>query len=76
MSYLQTISRGWHAQQSDSELELLLWPSSRRVRVLTDAQISFGTIPNEHWHQPEWIDENVAAAARRKMELQRIIYAG
>jgi alpha 1,2-mannosyltransferase len=43
---------------------------------LTDAPISFGTIPNEHWHQPEWIDEDLAKAARRKMEKQRIIYAG
>jgi len=47
-----------------------------RVRVLTDAPISFGVIPKEHWYQPDWIDENVAKAARRKMELQRIIYAG
>lgn len=50
--------------------------SCSRVRILTDAPISFGVIPKEHWYQPDWIDENMARAARRKMELQRIIYAG
>ncbi|KAN0133777.1 glycosyl transferase [Lactarius tabidus] len=43
-----------------------------RVSVLTDAPISFGTIPREHWVQPEWIDEEKAQEARRRMGSDRI----
>ncbi|KAJ7677281.1 nucleotide-diphospho-sugar transferase [Mycena rosella] len=32
----------------------------QRVRVLTDAPLSFQVIPREHWVQPDWIDENRA----------------
>jgi len=48
----------------------------QRVTTLTDNPIEFGLIPAEHWFQPDWIDEDLAAAGRRKMEAQRIIYAG
>lgn len=44
------------------------------VSVLTDAPISFGTIPREHWVQPEWIDEEKAQEARRQMGSNRIHY--
>ena len=46
--------------------------NDRRVSVLTDAPISFGTIPREHWAQPEWIDEERAQEARRRMGSDRM----
>lgn len=54
--------------------DLLNYP--RRVSILTDAPISFGLIPKEHWVQPDWIDEERAREGRQKMMSQRIIYAG
>ncbi|KAG6866925.1 hypothetical protein C0991_003841 [Blastosporella zonata] len=48
----------------------------RRVSVLTDAPISFGLIPKEHWFQPDWIDETKARDGRTRMMWQGIIYAG
>ena len=48
----------------------------RTVSNLTEAKISFGLIPPEHWYQPEWIDEDRAAQGRQKMHEQNIIYAG
>ncbi|KAI5897365.1 glycosyltransferase family 15 protein [Schizophyllum commune H4-8] len=45
------------------------------VSNLTEAKISFGLIPPEHWYQPEWIDEDRAAQGRQKMHEQNIIYA-
>jgi alpha 1,2-mannosyltransferase len=47
-----------------------------RVSVLTDAPMSFGLIPTEHWVQPDWIDEDRASKGRLKMMSQRIIYGG
>ena len=52
----------------DPELDLQY--NDRRVSVLTDAPVSFGTIPREHWVQPEWIDEERAQEARRQMGIQ------
>ena len=48
----------------------------RTVSNLTEAKISFGLIPPEHWYQPAWIDEDRAAQGRQKMHEQNIIYAG
>ncbi|KAJ6496691.1 glycosyltransferase family 15 protein [Mycena vitilis] len=48
----------------------------QRVSVLTDAPVSFGLIPKEHWVQPDWIDEDRARRGRLKMMSQRIIYGG
>ncbi|TRM62896.1 glycosyltransferase family 15 protein [Schizophyllum amplum] len=45
------------------------------VANMTEAQISFGLIPPEHWYQPEWIDEEKATQGRQKMHEQNIIYA-
>ncbi|KAF8636698.1 hypothetical protein AX17_003503 [Amanita inopinata Kibby_2008] len=47
----------------------------QRVSLLTDAPVSFGQIPREHWFQPAWIDEERARAGRLKLMAQRIIYA-
>ncbi|KAF9227899.1 glycosyltransferase family 15 protein [Gyrodon lividus] len=46
----------------------------RRVSVLTDAPVSFGVIPSEHWFQPDWIDENLAREGRDRLIRQNIIY--
>ncbi|KIJ62421.1 glycosyltransferase family 15 protein [Hydnomerulius pinastri MD-312] len=46
----------------------------RRVSVLSAAPMEFGTIPKEHWYAPPWIDEQKAAAARKKMGEDGIIY--
>ncbi|KAH7889673.1 glycosyltransferase family 15 protein [Phlebopus sp. FC_14] len=48
----------------------------RRVSVLTDAPVSFGLIPREHWFQPDWIDEDRAREGREKLVRQNIIYGG
>ncbi|KAJ7774597.1 glycosyltransferase family 15 protein [Mycena maculata] len=48
----------------------------QRIGVLTDAPVSFGLIPREHWVQPDWIDEERARQGRLKMMNQRIIYGG
>ncbi|EIW85168.1 glycosyltransferase family 15 protein [Coniophora puteana RWD-64-598 SS2] len=46
----------------------------RRVSVLTDAPVSFGEIPHDHWHQPDWIDEEKAQEGRNRLVRQGIIY--
>ncbi|KAJ7449825.1 glycosyltransferase family 15 protein [Mycena latifolia] len=48
----------------------------QRVSVLMDAPISFGLIPQEHWVQPDWIDEARARRGRQKLMSQRVIYGG
>lgn len=66
---------------------LFLWPSrlvfnidhlarQRRVSVLTDANVTFGVIPKDHWYQPDWIDEERATEGRNKLVQQNIIYGG
>ncbi|PFH54343.1 glycosyltransferase family 15 protein [Amanita thiersii Skay4041] len=46
------------------------------VSEVTDAQVQFGLIPPDHWHQPSWIDEAKASAAREKMIENKVIYGG
>lgn len=48
----------------------------KRISVLTDAPIEWGLIPKDHWYQPDWIDESKAAAERKKMEDENVIYGG
>ncbi|KAF9076991.1 glycosyltransferase family 15 protein [Rhodocollybia butyracea] len=47
-----------------------------RVSVLTRASISFGLIPEDHWLQPEWIDEQRASDIRQKMMAKGVMYGG
>lgn len=54
----------------------VLRASYRRVSVISASKMEFGLIPREHWFQPDWIDEKKAAAARNKMEEEKIIYGG
>ncbi|KAK2466906.1 hypothetical protein APHAL10511_001164 [Amanita phalloides] len=48
----------------------------QRLSVLTDAPVSFGQIPKDHWIQPDWIDEDRARRGRLQLLSQGIIYAG
>ncbi|KAJ7896789.1 glycosyltransferase family 15 protein [Mycena olivaceomarginata] len=48
----------------------------KRISALSRAPMEFGVIPHDWWFQPDWIDETRAAAGRKKMEDQGIIYAG
>ncbi|KAK7036092.1 glycosyltransferase family 15 protein [Favolaschia claudopus] len=48
----------------------------KRISALSYAPMEFGVIPHDWWFQPDWIDETRAAAGRKKMEEQGIIYAG
>ncbi|KAH9163303.1 glycosyltransferase family 15 protein [Lactarius sanguifluus] len=48
----------------------------RRVSILTSGPVYFGKIPDEHWYQPNWINETHAQEERRKMENDGIIYGG
>ncbi|KAI8998541.1 glycosyltransferase family 15 protein [Trametes punicea] len=47
-----------------------------RVQTLTDAKVEFGLIPRDNWVQPDWIDEERATEARRKMVQENVIYGG
>ncbi|KAH9966683.1 glycosyltransferase family 15 protein [Russula dissimulans] len=47
-----------------------------RVSEITDATVEFGLIPPSHWHQPDWIDEEKASAARETMAKNNVIYGG
>jgi len=37
-----------------------------------DGKVEFGLIPHDDWFQPDWIDEEKAAAGRKKLE--HVIY--
>ncbi|KAF8180086.1 glycosyltransferase family 15 protein [Pholiota molesta] len=57
--------------------DLPFMPSFKeRVTELTDADVQFGLIPPEHWHQPPEIDERKASEAREQMVRNRVIYGG
>lgn len=43
---------------------------------VTTSPVSYGLIPKEDWFQPDWIDEEKATKARKKMEDDRVIYGG
>ncbi|KAI0079942.1 glycosyltransferase family 15 protein [Panus rudis PR-1116 ss-1] len=48
----------------------------KRIQTITDAEVKFGKIPPEHWHQPDWIDEEKATKARQEMVEHQVIYGG
>ncbi|KAJ9104391.1 hypothetical protein QFC20_004527 [Naganishia adeliensis] len=41
---------------------------------LTNAKCHYGVIENDHWNQPDWIDEDKATAAREEMIRKKVIY--
>ncbi|KAL4066353.1 glycosyltransferase family 15 protein [Scleroderma yunnanense] len=47
-----------------------------RISVISASSMEFGVIPPEFWYQPSWIDEEKAAAARKQMDADNIIYGG
>lgn len=46
----------------------------RLTRAMTQGKVHYGLVPKEHWGYPEWIDQNIAAEARKIMESRNIIY--
>ena len=48
----------------------------RRISAEINGSVEFGLIPQEHWYQPDWIDEDRARASRDKMVADNIIYGG
>ncbi|KAH6903455.1 alpha-1,2 mannosyltransferase KTR1 [Coprinopsis sp. MPI-PUGE-AT-0042] len=46
-----------------------------RVSILASGEVKFGKIPEEHWKQPDWINEDLAKASRDRMKSQRVPYA-
>jgi alpha 1,2-mannosyltransferase len=46
------------------------------ISALTSAEVEFGLIPQEHWKQPPWIDEEKATTAREEMVQHKVIYGG
>jgi len=47
-----------------------------RTSEVTNAQVQYGLIPNDHWVQPDWIDEDRATESRNKMIKDQVIYGG
>lgn len=41
---------------------------------LTNSKCHYGLIEPDHWHQPDWIDEQKASAAREEMIRKQVIY--
>ncbi|KAF5329373.1 hypothetical protein D9619_009451 [Psilocybe cf. subviscida] len=46
------------------------------LQNIVSSKAEFGLIPHDHWFQPDWIDEERAAAGRTKMVADDIIYGG
>ncbi|KAJ7151885.1 glycolipid 2-alpha-mannosyltransferase-domain-containing protein, partial [Mycena crocata] len=47
--------------------------SRREITALIAAPVQFVLIPPEHWHQPSWIDEARASAAKSRMAKSHVI---
>ncbi|KAJ1810623.1 hypothetical protein LPJ56_005874, partial [Coemansia sp. RSA 2599] len=48
----------------------------RFIAASTTSNVTFATIPHDHWSVPDFVDEEKAAQARRKMEENKVIYGG
>ena len=57
-------------------LNALSYIFPRRVTNIIQSPVEFGIVPRDHWFQPDWIDEDRASAARKKMVDDNIIYGG
>jgi len=44
--------------------------------MVTYSKVEFGVIPQDHWFQPDWVDEDKASKARKQMEENGVIYGG
>ena len=43
---------------------------------IVSGPVHFGQIPEEHWYQPDWINETAAAEERSKMVAVGLGYGG
>ncbi|KAJ1834504.1 hypothetical protein IWW55_005559 [Coemansia sp. RSA 2706] len=43
--------------------------------AMTRANVSFGTIPHEHWSYPSWINQTRARESRQRLHAQGVFYA-
>ena len=48
----------------------------RRVSVVASGPVHFAKVPDDHWYQPNWINETHAEEERHKMEEENVIYGG
>ena len=48
----------------------------RKMSAAIAGPVSFGQIPKEDWYQPNWIDEEKAAASRAQMVADNVVYGG
>ncbi|KAI0369122.1 glycosyltransferase family 15 protein [Pilatotrama ljubarskyi] len=48
----------------------------QQISSAVSGSVSFGLIPPEHWYQPDWIDEEKAAASRAEMVADDVVYGG
>ena len=46
------------------------------MQVVTGSNAQFGLIPEEHWKQPDWIDEEKAKKGRTMLAAANVKYAG
>ncbi|KAJ2778063.1 hypothetical protein GGI15_004291, partial [Coemansia interrupta] len=46
------------------------------VAASTTSNVTFATIPTDHWSMPEFVDEAEAREARRRMKESNVIYGG
>lgn len=44
--------------------------------MMTNAEVHYGLIPEEHWSYPDWIDQDYAAECRQDLEDQNVAYGG
>ena len=52
------------------------WSTHSRVSNLASGSVHFGRIPDEHWYQPDWVNETLAEEERDKMVSADVIYGG
>jgi alpha 1,2-mannosyltransferase len=55
---------------------LFTFTSFRRTSQIVSGNVSYGVIPDEHWKQPDWVDEDRARDGRNRLMAQNIIYGG
>jgi len=48
----------------------------RRVSAVASGPVFYGLVPQEHWVQPEWIDEDRATKGREQLVAENVIYGG
>lgn len=46
------------------------------TQMMTNAEVHYGLVPQEHWSYPDWIDQEYAAQCRQDLADQGIVYGG